>query len=442
MQSHGSSDTRYLLTFFLVIITMGTFLLLLPISWAGPAGSSLSLVDSLFIATSAVCVTGLATVDVASFSRFGQIVILTLIQVGGLGIISFTSLILLLPGHRLPYRRLRTIRGFSLGGVEHNPVRIVRNIVIFTLSIELVGAFALFPAFMKAGAQDSAYTALFHSISSFCNAGFSLFPTNLEAYPDNPVVLGILPVLIVTGGIGFIVLQDIERRLRGKRSSLSDHSRLVLLLTGFLIVAGAAAFWLLERNHAFSGMSTSGKLINALFQSITPRTAGFNAVPQVALSQASKFLTIVLMFIGGAPGSIAGGIKISTAFLVLLVMVRQPNERGEINAFKRRLSPATTSAAITYFLRAGLLLLVATALLSLSEGGRGTDLGHIIFEAVSAFGTVGLSLNTTTGLSTVGKLVIIGTMYAGRVGLVALALPAMNWKSVHIVYPEAEVLVG
>jgi trk system potassium uptake protein TrkH len=216
----------------------------------------------------------------------------------------------------------------------------------------------------------------------------------------------------------------------------------VLLLTGFLITASAAAFWLLERNHAFAGMSSSGKVFNALFQSITPRTAGFNAVPQVALGQASKFLTIVLMFIGGAPGSIAGGIKISTAFLVLLVMVRQPNERGEINAFRRRLSPGTTNAAITCFLRAGLLLLIATALLSLSEGGRGTDLGRIIFEAVSAFGTVGLSLNVTSGLSTVGKLVIIVTMYAGRVGLVALALPAMNWKSVHIVYPEADVLVG
>jgi len=442
MQGHGSSDTRHLLTFFLVIITVGTFLLFLPLSWAGPAGSSLSLVDSVFIATSAVCVTGLVTVDVASFSRFGQIVILSLIQVGGLGIISFTSLILLLPGHRLPYRRLRTIRGFSIGGVEHNPVRIVRNIVMFTLSIELAGALALFPAFMKAGIKDSAYTAIFHSVSAFCNAGFSLFPTSMEAYNDNPLVLGILSILIVTGGIGFIVLQDIERRLRGKRSSLSDHSRLVLLLTGFLITASAAAFWLLERNHAFAGMSSSGKVFNALFQSITPRTAGFNAVPQVALSQVSKFLTIVLMFIGGAPGSIAGGIKISTAFLVLLVMVRQPNERGEINAFKRRLSPGTTNAAITYFLRAGLLLFIATALLSLSEGGRGTDLGHIIFEAVSAFGTVGLSLNVTSGLSTVGKLVIIVTMYAGRVGLVALALPAMNWKSVHIVYPEAEVLVG
>ncbi len=442
MHGHGSSDTRYLLSFFLVIITVGTLLLFLPLSWAGPAGSSLSLVDSLFIATSAVCVTGLATVDVASFSRFGQIVILSLIQVGGLGIISFTSLIMLLPGHRLPYRRLRTIRGFSIDGVEHNPVRIVRNIVIFTLSIELAGALALFPVFMKSGVEDSAYTAIFHSVSAFCNAGFSLFPTNMEAYRNNPLVLGILSILIVTGGIGFIVLQDIERRLRGKRSSLSDHSRLVLLLTGFLIAAGAVAFWFLERKHAFLGMSSVDAAFNALFQSITPRTAGFNAVPQVALSQASKFLTIVLMFIGGAPGSIAGGIKVSTAFLVLLVMVRQPNERGEINVFRRRLSRSTTTAATTYFLRAGLLLVIATALLSLSEAGRGTGLGHIVFEAVSAFGTVGLSLNVTTGLSTLGKLVITGTMYAGRVGLVAMALPVMNWKSVHIVYPEAEVLVG
>ncbi|OHD15558.1 MAG: hypothetical protein A2Y38_18140 [Spirochaetes bacterium GWB1_59_5] len=442
MTGHGSSDTRYLLFFFLMIISVGTALLFLPLSWAGPVDSSLSLVDSLFIATSAVCVTGLATVDVANFSRFGHVVILSLIQIGGLGIISFTSLIMLLPGHRLPYRRLRTIRGFSIDGVEHNPARIVRNIVLFTLSIETAGALALFPIFLKAGVGDSAFTAVFHSVSAFCNAGFSLFSTSMEAYNDDPLILGILSVLIVTGGIGFIVLQDIERRLRGKRSSLSDHSRLVLMLTGFLIFAGAAAFWFFENDRAFSGMGFLQKASNALFQSITPRTAGFNAVPQVALSQASKFLTIVLMFIGGAPGSIAGGIKVSTAFLVLLVMVRQPNDHGEINAFKRRLSPGTTGAAVTYFLRAGLLLLVATAALSLSEGARGTSLNRIIFEAVSAFGTVGLSLNLTAGLSIAGKLILVGTMYAGRVGLVALALPAMNWKNEHIVYPEAEVLVG
>ena len=182
--------------------------------------------------------------------------------------------------------------------------------------------------------------------------------------------------------------------------------------------------------------------MNALFQSITPRTAGFNAVPQGSLRQSSKLLTIILMFIGGAPGSIAGGIKLSTAYLILVVMLKRPDERGEINIFKRRLSAGTINAAVMYFLKALLILVMAAGALSLIEGPRGADSSQLLFEVVSAFGTVGLSLGYTSHLSPAGKLVIIATMFAGRVGLIALAFPGRIRREAPFVYPEADILLG
>lgn len=443
MKKPAASEASFLLSFFLGAIAVGTVLLLLPFSWKGRAGLEvLAGIDALFIASSAVCVTGLATVDTADFSVFGQTVILILIQVGGLGIISFSSLMLLMPGRRLSFRRLKTIRGFSIDGVEYNPVKIVRNIVFFTFAIELLGACALYFLFSAEGVERPVFTALFHSVSAFCNAGFSLFPTSLEGYNRNPLLLVTLAILVVTGGIGFIVLQDLERRLRGKRRRLSYHSKLVLSATAVLISAGAAAFYLLERRNAFLGMSGLEGAVNALFQSITPRTAGFNAVPMDDLRASSKLLTMILMFIGGAPGSIAGGIKVSTALIVLMVMVRRPDEYGEINVFKRRLDTATTNRAVVYFLKALLLVVLAVGVLSLVEGGRGSDFGDLVFETVSAFGTVGLSLGATPELGPWGKLVIIVTMFAGRVGLIAFAFPRVLSRVRSVVYPQGDVLLG
>jgi trk system potassium uptake protein TrkH len=442
MKRHQASDTYYLLAFFAVLITIGTFALWLPWSWRPEAGRPLSFIDALFTATSAVCVTGLVPVDSAYFSRFGLVVIMLLIQFGGLGIIAFTSLLLAFPGGRLPLRRIATIRGFYLSGVEHEPAVIVRSIIMFTLGVEAVGAIVLSLAFRAAGQADWAFMGLFHAVSAFCNAGFSTSAASLEPYADRATVLLPAAALIVLGGLGFIVLQDIERRLRGKRRRLSFHTKVVLGGTAFLIAVGAVAFFLLERNSAFAGLSTGDAWINAVFQSITPRTAGFDAVAQPAFGQTSKVLTILLMFIGGSPGSIAGGIKVTTAFVVFAVMLRRPDARGDIAVFRRRLGPAQTNAAVVYFLKAGSILFLAAGLLSLTEGGHGADFGAIVFEAVSAFGTVGLSLNFTPRLSFLGKLVIIATMFAGRVGLVALAFPSLRRAKAEIAYPQGNVLLG
>ncbi len=438
------SDSVYLLSFFLGLIAMGTLMLCLPVAWSGTTAprSYLPFIDALFTATSAVCVTGLASVNTADFSRFGQWVIMLLIQFGGLGIISFTSMVLLIPGRRLPFRRLKTIKSFSIDGVEHDPVKIIRNIIFATVIIESTGALALYAAFTGLNVPHRAFSAVFHSVSAFCNAGFSTFPDNLESLNGKPAVLLIISFLIVTGGIGFIVIQDLTWWIRKKKKTLSYHTKLILIATSVLILGGACAFWFLEANNTFAGMNLVEKGANSLFQSITPRTAGFNAVHQTDLRQSSKFITILLMFIGGSPGSIAGGIKVATAYIVLLVMLKPSNEAGEINAFRRRLSPATINTAVVYFIKAIFLLVATAGLLSLIEGPRGADFSQIIFEVTSAFGTVGLSLDFTDKLSVLGKLVIICTMYIGRVGLLAIMFFGGSTRADSIVYPQADILIG
>lgn len=440
MRSHQRSDAFYLLAFFLAVIGLGTLLLLIPGVWTGPG--PLAPVDALFTAASAVCVTGLITVDTARFSPFGQGVVLALIQVGGLGIISFTSLLLTVPGRRLPFRRLSTIRSFFVDGVEHDPFKIVRSIVFFTFVIELAGAFLLAALFRAAGVERWVFAGLFHSVSAFCNAGFSIFSDNLEGYAQKPALLAVVMVLVVSGGLGFIVLQDLSGRLRGTRRRLSYHSRVVLGMTAFLLAAGAAAFFLLELPRALASFDGPGAAVNALFQSVVTRTAGFNTVPQGELSQPSRILTLLFMLVGGAPGSIAGGIKVTTAFVVLAVMLRRPDRGGDLRVFRHRLSAKTQNDGIVYFLKAVALLLASVLALSLTEGLRGADFGDIVFEVFSAFGTVGLSTGLTGDLSILGKLVIVATMFAGRVGLIALAFPGGEKEGLELSYPEGTILLG
>lgn len=444
MRKYQRSDATYLLGFFAVVIGIGSALLSLPVSWSGSglAAGPLRYIDALFTATSAVCVTGLAAVDTAEYSRFGQTVILLLIQVGGLGIISFTSLLLTIPGRRLPLRRLKTIQSFYVEGVEYEPKKIVRSIIFFTFGIEAAGAVILYFLFAGAGVDDAAFVAVFHSVSAFCNAGFSVFSSSLEGYSGNLPLMATIAVLVVMGGVGFIVIQDIERRLRGKRRRLSYHTKVVLGMTATLIFSGALAFFLLERGRAYESFPWPVAMANAFFQSITTRTAGFDTVVQATLSQPSKALTLLLMFIGGSPGSIAGGIKVTTAFVVAAVMLRRPDSHGDITVFKRRLSARTMNDAVVYFLKATFLLAVSAGALSLIEGLRGVDFSVLLFETVSAFGTVGLSLGMTGSLSDAGKLVIIATMFAGRVGLIALAFPALRRYEAEIVYPEGSILLG
>jgi trk system potassium uptake protein TrkH len=439
-----STEKRYLFSYFLGIIATGTMLLWLPFAWNGE--SPLKLVDALFTAASAVCVTGLITVDTPTYSRFGQIVILLLIQAGGLGIITFSTIYLARPRGKLSLATHRVIRAYYLDSVELQPVSIVRNVVAVTLSIELIGTVVLYQAFSRTVGRGALFASIFHAVSAFCNAGFSVFSTSLEAYTTNILVNITIICLIIFGGLGFVVLQDFAATVIIKRKHLSLHSRIVFLMTVTLILSAAGLFLLFEAQRSYAALAPGHKILAAVFQAVTPRTAGFDTVVQRTLSGPSKMLTILLMFVGGASGSIAGGIKINTFFIVLLMALQGPDARGELTAFKRKIGGQRIFYATMHMAKALFLLFAGILVLSITEmwfSRHAVDIFSLVFEAFSAFGTVGLSLGATAGLTAVGKLVIIVIMFMGRIGLLALAIPPSKPYPAHMLdYPEGEVMIG
>jgi len=445
-----SSGQSTILLFFVSVILLGSAALSLPGAWDGDG--RLPYLDALFTAASAVCVTGLISVDTAQYSLLGKIVIVTLIQVGGLGIMSLATLYLSNPGRRMSFAHARLIRDFYVEEIEHESRKIVRNILLFTLLTEAAGAALLhlrFAALARGGrlfADGVLFTAVFHSVSAFCNAGFSLFSNNLESFGTEAFVLCVMGALIVSGGLGFVVVQDLMNRVRRRNRSISLHSRIVLWMTAALILGGALAYYLLERKHALAAVAPPYRLLNAVFQSITTRTAGFDVVPQAELGTPSLLLTLLLMFTGGAPGSTAGGVKVTTVFLVLVAVFRGTDAGGSLNIRRRRIDPETVSRAPLFLLRALALLFAAILALCISEiATAATDrpfLG-VIFESFSAFGTVGLSMGLTPQLSATGKLIIIFTMFAGRVGLVTIAIARpLPVRQQPVEYPSEKLLIG
>jgi trk system potassium uptake protein TrkH len=439
------SERLFLFSYFIGIIAVGALILWLPICWMGKG--RLELIDALFTATSAVCVTGLITVDTAQYTFLGQLVILLLIQFGGLGIITFSTIYLVRPRLKLSMTRYRVIKGYSLDSVEGNPLAIIRQIVKVTLAIEAAGAIVLLFGFHPTVERRLLFTSIFHAISAFCNAGFSTFSTNLEGYIGNVTVNLAIMSLIVVGGIGFVVLQDIgETVVLGSKLRLSLHSRGVLLTTLCLIGIGAGLFLLFEWSNAYSPLRPLQKALAALFQSITPRTAGFDTVSQATLTTTSKTLTLLLMFIGGASGSTAGGIKVNTFFIIMALSVRGADVRGEVTVFDRKIPSKSIEHAIILTLKALMLLFVAIFLLTFTEkmfSNNSPQFIELAFETFSAFGTVGLSLGITPQLSVPGKLIIIATMFMGRVGLLALAIPSRRQIPVQVLdYPHEEVMAG
>jgi len=430
-----------LLVYFVGVILAGTLLLLLPSAWQGQG--RLSPINALFTATSAVCVTGLTVVDIADYTRLGQAVVLSLIQAGGLGIIAFSTFFLMLPGRRrMSFRARHFIQAYSLPVVENNPARVTLYILSFTLGIELAGSLILYPYF-RGRVEDPVFTSVFHAVSAFCNAGFSTFRTNFEAHRTSAHLLLTSSALIVTGGLGFVVCVDVAKRVAGLKRKLTFHSRIVILATVMLIVCGAALFYVFESSGAMAGLDAGARVLNSLFQSITPRTAGFNTLPQSGLRLPSQALTMLLMFIGGSSGSTAGGIKTSTASLVLLQVFSARDPKGEIAIFDRKLSSPLLSDALLFALRAMGLLFAGVFLLLLFESGTGKSFVSLAFESFSAFGTVGLSLGITPDLTSWGKLVIIATMFCGRVGIISLAGRDTRTRVERVIdFPQAEVLIG
>ncbi|MFO7782849.1 MAG: potassium transporter TrkG, partial [Spirochaetia bacterium] len=331
---------RFLLfSYFGVVILVGTVLLSLPVAWPGPG--RVAVLDALFTSVSAACVTGLITVNTANFSLFGKLVILAVIEAGGLGIIAFSTLYLWRPGARISLRNRQLIRDFSLETVEFKPRRILRGILLWTFGVQIVGAVFLYAGFSRAGLETPFLTSVFHAVSAFCNAGFSLFPDSLERFGGAPVVTGSVGVLIIFGGVGFVVLEDVRKRVLGRRMRLTLHSRVVLAATAVFILLGTLGYlWLLpgdagaassvapDASGAAAG--AEARLSAALFQSVTTRTAGFNTIPQGDMPLPAQFLTLMLMLIGGAPGSTAGGLKVTTVVLVLTAALTGTDRQGEL----------------------------------------------------------------------------------------------------------------
>ena len=437
-----SSTKVVIFGYFIGIILAGSFLLMLPFSWRGE--EPLRYIDALFTSTSAVCVTGLITVDTALYSRFGQFVVALLIQTGGLGIITFATIYLAAPRKRISLVNRAIIKDYYIEEVEYNPKEMIRHILTMTLVIEGLGAGLLYIRFRNL--PDGLFMAVFHAVSAFCNAGFSTFSDNLEGYVRDPIVNFTIMSLIVSGGIGFLVMKDIALCLRGKKRRLSYHSRMALGVTAFLIFGGAAAFLALEHGRAMASLAIGEKVMASLFASVTPRTAGFDTILPSAFSTPSVLLTILLMFIGASPGSTGGGVKTTTFFVAVLAAFKGTDERDNLAVGKRSVSAQTILKAFSVIGKGVGIVLAGVILVLLAERGRpGSSIGltQALYEVVSAFGTVGLSLGITASLGDFAKMVLILTMFAGRVGLFAMSLPRSSRRiDRYADFPSTDVLIG
>lgn len=423
---------------FLGLIFLGGFILWLPVSTV----HHITFLDALFTATSATTVTGLVVVDPGTtFTLFGQIVIMCLIQVGGLGFMSFAILVIMLLGRRIGLRQRLLIQEAlnqpSVGGV----IRLVKILLVFSVLTELIATFFLSLDWVpRLGLWKGIYFSLFHSVSAFNNAGFSLFPNSLARYAGDPVVNLVITMLIITGGLGFTVISDIWYSKEFRQMSL--HSKLTIYGTFFLNVFAILSFFLLEYNNpgTIGKMPFFQKLLSSYFQGITPRTAGFQTVDMMNLHPSTAIIFIMLMFIGAGSGSTGSGIKITTFLVVLLSVIAFIRGQEETVVFNRRIKHATLLRSMAIVIVSMTVLFIAVLLLTFTEPH--VEFLRLLFEAVSAFGTVGLSMDLTNHLSTGGRFIIMFMMFFGRLGPLTLAFSLSIPKKSSIRFPQGDVFTG
>jgi trk system potassium uptake protein len=434
---------------FFAVITVGAFLLMLPISTSD--GSWSNPITALFTSTSAVCVTGLSVVDVGKFYSFwGQLFLVLLVQIGGLGYMTATTFLLLLLGRKFGLRdKIAIQQSLDQSGLE-GVLQLVRSIIATTAIFELTGVFVLLLVFLpQHGWNYSLWLAIFHSVNSFNNAGFSLFSDSLIGYVKSVPVNLVVTLLIIFGGIGYEVIMEMflsarDRINRTRRKVVfSLHFKVVTTTTLFLLILGTIAFLLTEFSNAdtFGSLSYSEKVMAAWFQSVTPRTAGFNTIDIGKMTDAGLFITIALMFIGASPGSTGGGIK-TTTFRVLYSCTKAVlQSKEEVLCYQRRIPYLLILKTIGVVFGSLMLVILATVLISLSD--QQFEFLQVLFEVMSAFGTVGLSTGITAKLSTFAELVIIATMYLGRVGVLLLISAVLGDPKHSVVhYPEENLYVG
>ncbi|CAN5785673.1 TrkH family potassium uptake protein [soil metagenome] len=426
------SPPQYFVASFLLIILTGTLgLLILPGLYTD---ERLGPLDALFTATSSTCVTGLIVVDTATFfTKRGQAWLLLLSQLGGLGIITFTTLIMAVLGRRMSVRQ-ETLSASTTEIAPHIDYRrLARDVVLFTLMIELVGALLLYVLWVpRFGWRDAIWHALFQSVSAFCNAGLATFSDSLMSFQKSPITLAVIGTLIFAGGIGFLTLEELYQwgraRRRGRRYRLSVHSRLVLWTTGILSLLGWWIFAWLEWNVTMGDLPAWAKLTNTMFMSVAERTAGFSTIDYSQATPSTNFLSMILMTIGGSPGSTAGGLKTTTVALIVLVLWSRLRGFEAIHIWGRTIPPHAVQHAVWIMVGGGIMVTIGVFFYTVTEMGTpGADPGRLerflqyAFEAISAFNTVGLSMGVTGSLSAAGKWTTIILMFLGRVGLTTAA---------------------
>lgn len=447
-----SSPQLSLIVAFAAAIVAGTLLLCLPFCRTSPMSSASDAVSTLFVATSATCVTGLDPVCIAtSLSPAGQLVVMLLVQLGGIGIMTFASFFVVLFGRKMSAADESFIASTIGTFGSRSMLALLAKVVSYSLTIEAVGAAVLSYRFLQLGFAPSRAVSfgVFHAISAFCNSGLTLFPNGLADLAGDATALSAIGSLVFLGGLGFVVIGSLfslrpwKRDIR-KKHRLGIHSSIVLYASLLLVLAGAVSYCATEWGTSLAGYSASGKIGVALFQAVSSRTAGFSAFDVGAVAAPSKFVTILLMFIGGAPCSTTGGIKVTTLAVLLATMLTNMRGRNHTVIRSRLIPESAVREAVTVFLLGTIFTAVACIALLITERDTGCRPFDICFEAISAFSTTGLSTIGTSNVSSLGKLVVVITMFIGRIGpltIVASIGKAMQDQE-RISFPREDVLIG
>jgi trk system potassium uptake protein TrkH len=449
---YKTNPARFMLTGFVLAILIGTFVLLLPQS---TTAGHISLVDALFTATSAVCVTGLIVLDTpVDFTMTGQLAILTMIQLGGIGIVFFSVLFTFVFMGKVSVGQKSIFSSMMTPQASWEMWGVFRTIFIFTITVEILGAIFMFQPMLKITGGDTTtaiYYSVFHSISGFCNAGFSLFSDSFMGLRYEPLAVIPLMFLIVFGGVGFFIIDDIIQyvRTKGKRN-ITLHSKMVLIVSGVLILGGAVMVFFFESFNSIADVGLGQKVIDSLFMSVTARTAGFNTIDIGGLSNPTLFVVAILMFIGASPGSTGGGVKTSTMAVIWALIRSRYRASEDVMIFKRTIPRETISNAQAILASSAVLVITVSLLILFSEITGGSEVlmdreyfVSSFFEVASAFGTVGLSMGITNGLNSINKIFVMLTMFIGRLGPLTflLALQKRRTKATFR-YAEEDILVG
>lgn len=438
----NNSPVLVMLTFFFTIF-IGSLLLMIPA--ATTKGAVTSLLGAVFTSTSATCVTGLIVYDTGThFTLFGQIIILMLIQIGGLGIMTISSAFAIILGQKLSLKSESIMQNVVGESNKLDMISLVKNVVAVTISLELLGAIIMYFTFISRSftVNQAIYHSIFHSISAFCNAGFSLYPDSFMQYLGNFNINFVITSLIILGGIGFPVLKEIQQSIKNRYTykKLSLHAKIVISSTLVLLISGTIIFFISEYNNEMKGLNFFDRILASYFQSVTTRTAGFNTIDTAHLSKGSSFVSGMLMFIGASPGSTGGGVKTTALVVVLVAVIAMLRGYEDVNIFKRKVSERIIKKVVALVAASVAFLTFMIFLLLLFEP---FTFEKTVFEAISAFGTVGLSMGITGQLSGVGKVIIILLMYLGRIGPLTLMFAISETKDKSsFTYTEEKISIG